>query len=138
MSILNRLWAYMDRRDYEKKVLFRQIHMPQGVMLSQTIAYSRATQQQRKKTTAQHQQNGLAQSLKERARAAFMTHPAATAEDFERCWPSIRDEIFKRHTLSSLEYDRTLPTFSINDDENHHGSENHHGREEPLMNHERR
>ena len=32
-------------------------------------------------------------------REAFMSHPAATEEDFERCWPSIRDEMFKQHAL---------------------------------------
>ncbi|MDT7540295.1 MAG: hypothetical protein QOE33_199 [Acidobacteriota bacterium] len=37
--------------------------------------------------------------LRTAVRAALMTHPAATEEDFERCWPAIRDEIFKQHTL---------------------------------------
>jgi Ca2+/Na+ antiporter len=39
------------------------------------------------------------EGLRAAVRAALMTHPAATEEDFERCWPSIRDEIFKQHTL---------------------------------------
>lgn len=32
-----------------------------------------------------------------------MTHPAATNQDFERCWPSIRDELFVRYTLNGLD-----------------------------------
>lgn len=32
-------------------------------------------------------------------REAFLSHPAATEEDFERCWPSIRDEMFKQYAL---------------------------------------
>src|SRR4051812_37648598 len=33
------------------------------------------------------------------AKAAFMSHPAATPIDFERCWPQIRDELFRQHTI---------------------------------------
>jgi hypothetical protein len=36
------------------------------------------------------------------ARAAFMSHPAASAMDFERCWPEIKDELFKQHTIELL------------------------------------
>ena len=36
------------------------------------------------------------------AHTAFMTHPAATDEDFERCWPSLRDEMFKQHAIKVL------------------------------------
>jgi hypothetical protein len=36
------------------------------------------------------------------ARAAFMSHPAATTFDFERCWPEIRDQLFKQHTVQLL------------------------------------
>lgn len=36
------------------------------------------------------------------ARAAFMSHPAATVMDFERCWPEIRDELFRQHTIQLL------------------------------------
>jgi hypothetical protein len=41
--------------------------------------------------------------MKHNAKVAFMTYPGATDEDFERCWPAIRDEIFKNHTLRKLE-----------------------------------
>lgn len=40
--------------------------------------------------------------MRETARAAFMTHPAATEIDFRRCWPSIREELLKRHALEEL------------------------------------
>jgi ankyrin repeat protein len=33
------------------------------------------------------------------AKAAFLSHPAATPMDFERCWPQIRDELFRQHTI---------------------------------------
>jgi len=33
-------------------------------------------------------------------RAAFLSHPAATEEDFERCWPELRDEVLMRHALT--------------------------------------
>lgn len=40
--------------------------------------------------------------LREAARAAFMSHPAATERDFRRCWPSIREEMLKQHALEKL------------------------------------
>ena len=36
------------------------------------------------------------------ARAAFMSHPAATEYDFRRLWPSIREELLKQHALEEL------------------------------------
>ena len=39
------------------------------------------------------------EDLRDIVRAAFLTHPAATDEDFERCWPTLRDEMFKQHAL---------------------------------------
>jgi hypothetical protein len=38
----------------------------------------------------------------ETARAAFMSHPAATEIDFRKCWPSIHEELLKRHALEEL------------------------------------
>lgn len=40
--------------------------------------------------------------LCEVARAAFMSHPAATEYDFRRCWPNIRDELLKQHAVEEL------------------------------------
>ena len=40
--------------------------------------------------------------MRDIAHTAFMTHPAATEEDFERCWPVIRDEMFKQHAIKVL------------------------------------
>lgn len=40
--------------------------------------------------------------LRETARAAFMSHPAATESDFRRCWPGIREELLKQHALEEL------------------------------------
>lgn len=40
--------------------------------------------------------------MREIARAAFMSHPAATEADFRVCWPAIRTEMLKQHTLDEL------------------------------------
>ena len=40
--------------------------------------------------------------LRRLAHEAFMTHPAAIEEDFVRCWPLIRDEMFKQHAVKVL------------------------------------
>ena len=39
------------------------------------------------------------ETLKRVAREVFLTQPAATEEDFERCWPELRDRIFVEYTL---------------------------------------
>lgn len=55
--------------------------------------------------------NKLAEALhrmREAARAAFMSHPAATEIDFRRCWPSIREELLKQHALEELAGNPTL------------------------------
>ncbi|HEX8475864.1 MAG TPA: glycosyltransferase family 39 protein [Pyrinomonadaceae bacterium] len=44
----------------------------------------------------------LHEELRAELRACFMTHPAATEADFERCWPSLRDEVFKQHAFRVL------------------------------------
>ena len=41
-------------------------------------------------------------AMREVARAAFMRHPASTEYDFQRCWPSIREEILKQCALEEL------------------------------------
>ena len=40
--------------------------------------------------------------MREVARDAFMRHPASTEYDFQRCWPSIREEILKQCALEEL------------------------------------
>lgn len=40
--------------------------------------------------------------LRATAHAALMTRPAATEEDFDRCWPALRDEMFKQHAINVL------------------------------------
>jgi len=46
--------------------------------------------------------NEARSQLREVACLAFMLHPAATQDDFRRCWPSIREEILKQHCLEEL------------------------------------
>jgi hypothetical protein len=58
-----------------------------------------------KEARARAHENRLAEALhqmQETARAAFMSHPAATEIDFRRCWPSIREELLKQHALEEL------------------------------------
>ncbi|HVF48713.1 MAG TPA: hypothetical protein VNA19_01425 [Pyrinomonadaceae bacterium] len=66
----------------------------------------------RQRTIETEKQEALAQALeqskveacedmREIVRKAFMSHPAATEEDFERCWPDIRDEMFKQYALDA-------------------------------------
>jgi hypothetical protein len=42
------------------------------------------------------------EQMREIARAAFMSHPAATEADFRLCWPAIRAEMLKQYTLDEL------------------------------------
>jgi hypothetical protein len=70
-------------------------------MYGQVVAYRRA----RVKHSGGEEEVArleAARHLKERARAVFMSDQAATEQDFERCWPSIRDELFVRYTLNGL------------------------------------
>jgi hypothetical protein len=47
--------------------------------------------------------------IKGLAKDVFMQDPAATDEDFRKCWPSIRQELIKRYMLEELE--RNPPDF---------------------------
>lgn len=40
--------------------------------------------------------------MRSRAQAAFLRNPAASVADFERCWPALRDEMFKQDALRAL------------------------------------
>ena len=52
------------------------------------------------KTTDNAERRAMAQeTLKRVAREVFLTQPTATEEDFERCWPELRDRIFVEYTL---------------------------------------
>ncbi|HEX8745802.1 MAG TPA: hypothetical protein VF717_01295 [Pyrinomonadaceae bacterium] len=102
MNILRRYQEYRHRKDYEKDVRFRMNHTPYGEMYGQVLAYRRAKV---KRSGSEDEQARVeaARNLKESARVVFMSHPAATGQDFERCWPSIRDQMLIRYTLSGLD-----------------------------------
>ena len=52
------------------------------------------------KTADSPERRAMAQeTLKRVAREVFLTQPTATEEDFERCWPKLRDRIFLEYTL---------------------------------------
>jgi hypothetical protein len=68
------------------------------------LAYvkSRSEQETNNEGNQEAKTNEARAQLREVARLAFMLHPAATQDDFRRCWPSIRDEILKQHCLEEL------------------------------------
>ena len=101
MGVFNRIREFRDRKAYEKYVLFRERNMPYGTMYAQVHAYQKSTKQFPVGTNSERIE--VVNEMKETVREAFMCHPAATEEDFERCWPAIRDEIFKQHTMEVLE-----------------------------------
>ena len=35
------------------------------------------------------------EQMKQHARAAYLSNPGATVEGFERCWPELRNEMFR-------------------------------------------
>lgn len=73
--------------------------------ISHVHAGRRAEQQGNTEFPTTIKENQLAEALyqmREVARAAFMSHPAATEGDFRRCWPSIREEMLKQHALEEL------------------------------------
>jgi len=51
-----------------------------------------------KKVKSQEQQarQRAAEEMKQRARAAFLSGDALTEEDFESCWPQLRNQIFRQ------------------------------------------
>lgn len=101
-------------REYEKRLArYRRLH-PESLeedkeQINQWLAHVAALRREVQKVDRENRCNGedakLLQALSElraTARAAFMKHPAATDYDFRRCWPSIREEILKRHALEEL------------------------------------
>jgi hypothetical protein len=102
MSIFNRLRAVRDRRAYERAVKVRERFSPYGVMYGKMVAYQRSTNPTPRKEVAR-ERIAANNEMKGTVKEAFMTHPAATEEDFERCWPAIRDDIFKEYTRKVLE-----------------------------------
>ena len=52
------------------------------------------------KTADSAERRAMAQeTFKRVAREVFLTQPTATEDDFERCWPELRDRIFVEYTL---------------------------------------
>jgi hypothetical protein len=72
-------------------------------MYGQVLAYRRNAQQAAPRHTTSPERIEANNEMKGTVKEAFMTHPAATEEDFERCWPALRDEIFKQYTMKVLE-----------------------------------
>ncbi len=44
------------------------------------------------------QEVAVLEQMKQRARAAFLSGDALTEEDFEPCWPQLRNQIFRQGT----------------------------------------
>ena len=73
-----------------------------------TYVESRSERQSNNERKQERKTNEAISQLREVARLAFMLHPAATQDDFQRCWPSIREEILKQHCLEELAEDPAL------------------------------
>lgn len=90
---------------------YRQIH-PESLeqdreKINQWLAYVQSrkvieAQQRDERQQVEMRRAAALSNLREAARTAFMSHPAATEYDFHRCWPYIREEILKRHALDEL------------------------------------
>ena len=102
MGILVKLRNYRERKAYERSVKIREKYAPYGVMYGKMVAYQRLAPNS-VRSNGHSKPLDAHDEMKHNAKMAFMTHPGATNEDFERCWPAIRDEIFKTHTLRKLE-----------------------------------
>ena len=101
-------------RSYEKQLRRYRIEHPESLekdneQVQQWIAFvearRRAEQKGNREVQFEVKDVRLAYALyelREVARAAFMSHPAATEYDFRRCWPSIREELLKQHALEEL------------------------------------
>ncbi len=83
-------------RNLLRKLTGRQTMVTAKVYLEDLNRYRRNEKNQEAKI------NEARSQLREVACLAFMLHPAATQDDFRRCWPSIRDEILKQHCLEEL------------------------------------
>ena len=101
-------------RSYEKQLRRYRIEHPESLekdnkQVQQWIAFvearRRAEQKGNREVQFEVKDVRLAYALyelREVARTAFMSHPAATEYDFRRCWPSIREELLKQHALEEL------------------------------------
>jgi len=101
-------------KSYEKQLRRYRIEHPESLekdqeQVQQWIAFVEARRRAQQKANRENRSDTedvrLAQALyelREIARAAFMSHPAATEYDFRRCWPSIREELLKQHALEEL------------------------------------
>ena len=102
------------RTEYEKALArYRRLH-PESLeedkeQINQWLAQVAAKRREQQRVNGEDRCSGeyarrskALYELRETARAAFMRHPAATEYDFRRCWPSLREEILKRHALDEL------------------------------------
>jgi len=91
MGLLNRIREHRERQAHKRGIKFRQRPTPYVKPMQSPL---------RAKSRELVEANN---EMKATVREAFMSHPAATEEDFDRCWPELRDEIFKQYTMKVLE-----------------------------------
>lgn len=104
---------------WTRRRLFRERRTADEIERDQEVAraYGVLLAQQRRQRELEQQRRAIEEetrrALEERARsadrrfkvwahAAFLSHPAATEEDFERSWPLIRDEMLRQHAVTVL------------------------------------
>ena len=77
--------------------------LPAGMLLElrrKVICLWEEGVRQNAKTASNDERRTRAQeNMKRVAREVFLTQPTATEEDFERCWPELRDRMFLEYTL---------------------------------------
>jgi hypothetical protein len=112
--LLRKVSRYRNRDYYQTLQRYRRAH-PESLeeerkQIERWLAFVEARRHARNDSTSRREievDEGLRQ-LREAARVAFMSHPAATEIDFQRCWPKIRYELLTQHALDALAADPSL------------------------------
>lgn len=111
---IKRRTSIVSPKSYQKQLRRYRIEHPESLeeerqQIQRWIAcvdtHRRAEQRDNREDRSYAEEARLTQALYQLrgvARAAFMSHPAATEFDFRRCWLSIREEMLKQHALEEL------------------------------------
>ncbi len=95
MGIIASLLSRRDARRYVRSVRWREQNSPQGTMFASTVAYNRTVHRDLAS-------DRISKEFKAEIKSIFLSNPDATPEDFERCWPELRDQILRNYVLNKL------------------------------------
>ena len=76
-------------------------HQLDGQLAAEMKIVEQAREESRKEVEALEQ-------MKQHARAAFLSGAGATEEDFERCWPELRNQMFRQRAYHGMLLLQTL------------------------------